>query len=186
MDGIDVSHSAILKMGPMEGRNYFDQNNRHIVLNEVLTPELKDGKNWFGGFEEFAVFGLVEISNSSESVDWSGNEWDSSWVYLQSYQQGFPDQLSMTNIQFEPMQSDVLCILTDGTPKGIKRTTMDLTVPSRLNGITVYDCSGRIVFSDLNGDPKNGLLDLANLASGVYFVQFHTDGLKQTQRFFIP
>jgi hypothetical protein len=184
-DGIDVAQNAVLLMGQSEGRNYFDQNDRHIVLNEVTAPDIQNGYNWFGSFGEYSVFGLLSLPTNSGVLDWSGNEWNGNEVYIQAYEQAEPNDIALAQIQFEPMLSDVSCQSIEANPKSIAGT-IDLRGQGGDGLYHIYDSMGKMINHNQSRTQFEGWLAQAHLSSGVYLVVIQSKGRTFTNRLMIP
>ncbi len=185
MDGIDIAQDALLRMSQSEGRNYFDQNNRHIVLNEVTEPLIKNGYNWFGAFGEYSVFGLLSLPDNSDVLDWSGNEWNANEVYIQTYEQTEPNDLALAEIQFEPMLSDISCQLTEGNPKSIAGT-IESSLQSGDGLYQVYDSMGKMINNNQSKTQFEFWLDHPDVSSGMYLIVIQSKGKIFTERLMIP
>ena len=185
MDGIDIAQDALLRMSQSEGRNYFDQNNRHIVLNEVTAPLIKNGYNWFGAFGEYSVFGLLSLPDNSGVLDWSGNEWNANEVYIQTYEQSEPNDIALAEIQFEPMQSDVSCQSIGANPKNIAGT-IDLKGQGGDVLYHVYDSMGKMIKRNQSRTQFEFWLDQPDVSGGMYLIVIQSTGKIFTERLVIP
>ena len=178
-----------LIMNDGAGNNAFDDNDRHIVFNEVTAPGFSNGGNWFGTANQYAIYGLLQVSDSDTFMDWSGNDWSGSSVYVESYLQSEPNDLFVNAIDLSPMQTFLGCHSSDGD---VKLRPMALIAEDSLNEFegtqryTVYDAKGQLLVYNLDEFEFKKWLAQDRVVAGLYVVLVQTTGKTQIKKWHIP
>ncbi len=188
-DGMVLLNGTSLIMNDGAGNNAFDDNDRHIVFNEVTAPGFSNGGNWFGTANQYAIYGLLQVSDTDTFLDWSGNDWSGSSVYVESYLQSEPNDLFVNAIDLSPMQTFLGCHSSDGD---VKLRPMALIAEDSLNEFegtqryTVYDAKGQLLVYNWDEFEFKKWLAQDRVVAGLYVVLVQTTGKTQIKKWLIP
>jgi hypothetical protein len=188
-DGMVLLNGTSLIMNDGAGNNAFDDNDRHIVFNEVTAPGFSNGGNWFGTANQYAIYGLLQVSDTDTFLDWSGNDWSGSSVYVESYLQSEPNDLFVNAIDFSPMQTFLRCHSSDGD---VKLRPLALIAEDSLNEFegtqryTVYDAKGQLLVYNWDEFEFKKWLAQDRVVAGLYVVLVQTTGKTQIKKWLIP
>ncbi len=188
-DGVILLNGTSLNMNDGAGSNAFDDNDRHIVFNEVFYPGILNGGNWFGLANQYAIYGLLIVPTSDAVMDWSGNDWSGTAIYVESYLQSEPNELSVNAIQLAPMQTFHPCHELGGDVK-LMPIDSNSEVPAgsidENHTYTVYDTKGQQLIRGSNDLEYKKWFDQNTLASGLYLVLIQTTYKTYVEKLLIP
>jgi hypothetical protein len=188
-DAMVLLNGTSLIMNNGAGRNAFQDNNRHIVFNEVSSPGLFNGGNWFGSANQYAIYGLLTVPISGAIMDWSGNDWLGNMIYVESYFQPEPNELSVNAIALAPTQpfesckkesGDVKLNLTESNTQGIFGDAQEIAK------FAVYDARGQLLIRDLDALQFREWRSKDGVASGFYIVLLEERNKIQVEKLLIP
>jgi hypothetical protein len=188
-DAMLLLNGTLLIMNDGAGGNAFENNNRHIVFNEVSSPSLINGGNWFGSANDFAIYGLLTVPTPGAIMDWSGNDWLGNAVYVESYFQSEPNELSVNAIAMAPMQPFQPCKKESGYVK--LKPTVSSAQPffgdvQDIATYAVYDVRGQLLVRDLDDLEYKEWCSKDGVASGLYIVLVEGSSKKQVEKLLIP
>ena len=188
-DAMLLLNGTRLIMNDGAGGNAFENNNRHIVFNEVSSPGLLNGGNWFGSSTQFAIYGLLTVSSPGAIMDWSGNDWLGNTVYVESYFQSEPNELSVNAIELAPMQPFQSCHVVGEDVKS-KPTASSAQVifedEQDMARYAVYDARGQLLVRDLDELAYKEWCSKDGVASGLYIVLVEASNKIQVEKLLIP
>jgi hypothetical protein len=188
-DAMLLLNGTRLIMNDGAGGNAFENNNRHIVFNEVSSPGLLNGGNWFGSSTQFAIYGLLTVSSPGAIMDWSGNDWLGNTVYVESYFQSEPNELSVNAIELAPMQPFQSCQVV-GEDVKLKPTASSAQVifedEQDMARYAVYDARGQLLVRDLDELAYKEWCSKDGVASGLYIVLVEASNKIQVEKLLIP
>jgi hypothetical protein len=122
-------------------------------------------------------------------MDWSGNDWLGNTVYVESYFQSQPNELSVNAIALEPMQpfqschelgEDVKSKPTASPAQVILRGEQDIA------RYAVYDARGQLLVRDLDELAYKEWCSKDSVASGLYIVLIEASNKIQVEKLLIP
>ncbi len=187
--GVDVWSGVKLTMNDGAGKNTFEENDHHLVLNEVPSPALAQGGNNFGFSEEYPVFGLLALAPTENMLDWSGNQWESEDLFVESYFAPEPNNVSLNLIQLEPTMAFQDCEghLAENKNRmaaaNVPMVEVDFTRPGLMD---VYDLSGRELARNLTAEQLEEWKTNFVFASGVYIVVERNNESIWVQKWVMP
>lgn len=188
-DAMLLLNGTLLIMNDGAGGNAFENNSRHIVFNEVSSPGLINGGNWFGSANQFAIYGLLTVPSPGAIMDWSGNDWLGNTVYVESYFQSEPNELSVNAIALAPMQPFQSCKKESGDVK--LKPIVSSAQPffgdvQDMARYAIYDARGQLLVSNLDDLEYKEWCSKDGVASGLYIVLVEASNKIQVEKLLIP
>ncbi len=188
-DGMVLINGVQLTMNNGAGSNAFDNNDYHIVFNEVSPPDLLNGGNWFGLANQHAIHGLIAIPFAATTMNWSGNEWFGCSVHVESYVQTDPNQLYFNALEFEPSQPFSNCKSMDSGVKSLKTESIVALEMDEVDENAIYDIynlNGQRIEDNLNLLEYRRWLSQDAVAAGLYVVMVQTGNEIITEKVLFP
>jgi len=122
-------------------------------------------------------------------MDWSGNDWLSNTVYVESYIQSEPNDLSVNAIALAPMQPFQSCKKESGDAKLKPKASFAQVIfedEQDKARYAVYDARGQLLVRDLDELAYKEWCSKDGVASGLYIVLVEASNKIQVEKLLIP